>query len=120
MPHGLWLSTAFRNYADVLIWTSHRDTETQRARQRCPAGRPAMQADAQGRIGRDTNRREFGPAGVSYDPGSAAASRRPPDSFARSALGALRALRSIPAGVELGRGPLYCAAESVLRGAASR
>jgi len=60
-----------------------------------------MQADAQGRIGRDTNRREFGPARVSSDPGSAAASRRPPDTFARSALRALRALRSIRRGVVL-------------------
>src|SRR5713101_4434113 len=35
------LSTEFRNYGDVLIWTSHGDTETQRrsTRAACTAGR---------------------------------------------------------------------------------
>src|SRR5213593_3196762 len=39
------LSTAFRNYADVLIWTSHRDTETRRrpTRSACHS-RPSREA----------------------------------------------------------------------------
>ena len=39
--------TAFRNYGDVLIWTSHGDTETQRrsTRAACTAGRAVRRAD---------------------------------------------------------------------------
>src|SRR5436190_15801704 len=41
------LSTEFRNYADVLIWTGHGDTETQRrsTRAACTAGRAVRRAD---------------------------------------------------------------------------
>src|SRR5207249_2499860 len=41
------LSTEFRNYADVLIWTSHGDTETQRrsTRAACTAGRAVRRAN---------------------------------------------------------------------------
>src|SRR5439155_17446848 len=44
-PHAL--STEFRNYADVLIWTSHGDTETQRrsTRAACTAGRAVRRAN---------------------------------------------------------------------------
>src|SRR6059058_5570119 len=44
-PHAL--STEFRNYADVLISTSHGDTETQRrsTRSACTAGRAARRAN---------------------------------------------------------------------------
>src|SRR5437773_3997540 len=42
-----FLSTAFRNYGDVLIWTSHGDTETQRrsTRAACTTGRAVRRAD---------------------------------------------------------------------------
>src|SRR5207247_11232764 len=42
-----YLSTEFRNYADVLIGTGHGDTETQRrsTRAACTAGRALRRAD---------------------------------------------------------------------------
>src|SRR5437762_3739977 len=42
-----YLSTAFGKYADVLIWTGHGDTETQRrsTRAACTAGRAVRRAD---------------------------------------------------------------------------
>src|SRR5436189_233311 len=42
-----YLSTEFRNYADVLIGTGHGDTETQRrsTRAACTAGRAVRRAD---------------------------------------------------------------------------
>src|SRR5436190_1292409 len=43
----LTISTESRNYGDVLIWTSHGDTETQRrsTRAACTAGRAVRRAD---------------------------------------------------------------------------
>src|SRR5947208_16820943 len=42
----LTISTESRNYGDVLIWTSHRDTETQRrsTQAACTAGRAVRRA----------------------------------------------------------------------------
>jgi len=55
------LSTAFRNYGDVLIWTSHGDTETQRrsTRAACTAGRVVRRANRKRTTGPRSSGRSF-------------------------------------------------------------
>src|SRR5436190_8590167 len=55
------LSTASRNYGDVLIWTSHGDTETQRrsTRAACTAGRVVRRANRKRTTGPRSSGRSF-------------------------------------------------------------
>src|SRR5438034_9670874 len=56
-----YLSTEFRNYADVLIWTGHGDTETQRrsTRAACTAGRVVRRANRKRTTGPRSSGRSF-------------------------------------------------------------
>src|SRR5437867_6424738 len=71
------LCTAFRNYGDVLIWTSHGDTETQRrsTRAACPAGRGVRRANRKRTTGPRSSGRSFA-VGPPLPPLGGAASRR--------------------------------------------
>src|SRR5436190_4597719 len=73
------LSTEFRNDADVLIWTSHGDTETQRrsTRAACTAGRAVRRADRKRTTEPRAGGRSFA-VGTPRPPLPGAASSAPP------------------------------------------
>src|SRR5438034_6687684 len=76
------LSTEFRNYADVLIWTSHGDTETQRrsTRAACAAGRAVRRADRKRTTEPRSSGRSFA-VGTPRPPLRGAASSALPEAF---------------------------------------
>src|SRR5206468_7753696 len=76
------LSTEFRNYADILIWTSHGDTETQRrsTRAACAAGRAVRRADRKRTTEPRSSGRSFA-VGTPRPPLRGAASSALPEAF---------------------------------------